>query len=50
LRPEAKFRNRTVIITGMMYSIIFIWGFGSMPSCPTLLRPYIDKPIISGMM
>ena len=36
-------------MTGMMYSIIFICGFGSIPIWPTLLRPYIESPMMTGM-
>jgi hypothetical protein len=31
LSPDGKKRNITVIIAGIMYNIIFIWGFGSIP-------------------
>ena len=39
-----------VITIGMMVVIIFAWGFGGIPTCPSLESAHIDAPITSGMM
>src|SRR5438445_8819028 len=48
--PDAKFRNSTVMKTGMKYNIILDCGFGGTPICPIFESANIDSPIITGMI